>query len=236
MFDRKKYKDFARIQLRNRWVVPVLMVLVTQLILSVFDLPSLISDATHIDWSRGLISVMNQMSESKSPASTGLDFIKLVIGAIFDLAVIHVYLKMSRSPEQVSFSEFVEGLSDWGRAVLSFFWQFLWMFLWAFLFIFPAFIKAYAYSQMYYLVAEFPRLSIRKAMRISIEITRGHKMDLFILDLSFIGWFVLSALTGGLLNFYVSPYFNMTRVNAYHALLKEAVESGRISLEDLQNE
>lgn len=236
MFDRKKYKDFARIQLKGRWTVPFLMVFVTSLILSIFNIPNLLSDSNQISWNRNLYSVIDQYYRNQTPASLGLDFIKIIVGAIFDLAVVHVYLKMSRSPEPVSFSDFVEGLSDWARAVMAVLWQSLWLFLWALLFFIPFFVKAYAYSQMYYLVAEFPNLSIRKALRISIEITRGHKMDLFLMDVTFVGWFILSALTCGLLSFFVSPYYNMTRVNAFHALLKEAVESGRISMEDLQNE
>ena len=70
-------------------------------------------------------------------------------------------------------------------------------------------------------------------MKISMEITKGHKWDLFILSLSFIGWALLVPLTGGILYFWLMPYMNMTYVNAYHSLMKEALESGRIKPEDL---
>ena len=70
-------------------------------------------------------------------------------------------------------------------------------------------------------------------MRISIEITKGHKWDLFVMYLSFLGWDILSVLTIGILELWLSPYKNMTYTNAYHALIKEALESGRIKPEDL---
>ena len=69
-------------------------------------------------------------------------------------------------------------------------------------------------------------------MRISIEITKGHKWDLFVLSLSFLGWSILSLFTLGILQYWLTPYMNMTYVNAYHALMKEALEDGRIKPED----
>jgi uncharacterized membrane protein len=86
---------------------------------------------------------------------------------------------------------------------------------------------------MFYIIAEYKEVSISKAMRISIEITKGHKWDLFVMYLSFLGWAFLSVFTLGILNFWLLPYMNMTYVNAYHALMKEALESGRIKPEDL---
>ena len=86
-----------------------------------------------------------------------------------------------------------------------------------------------------YLVAENPELSVTKALKISKEITKGHKMDLFILDLSFIGWEFLCLFTAGIGYLWLVPYINMTKTNAYHALLKEAVSSGNITVEDLKD-
>ena len=58
--------------------------------------------------------------------------------------------------------------------------------------------------------------------RIKIRITKGHKMDLFILDLSFIGWGLLCGITFGLAGIYVGPYMQATRANAYRVLSAEA--------------
>ena len=159
--------------------------------------------------------------------------VDMIVSAILEVAAIGVYIKMSRSPEPVSFSDFIDGFNNWARATLAVLWQFLWVLLWTLLFIIPGIIKAIAYSQMFYIIAEYKDISVTKAMRISMEITKGHKWDLFVLSLSFIGWALLAPFTLGILYFWLKPYMNMTYVNAYHALMKEALESGRIKPEDL---
>ena len=140
---------------------------------------------------------------------------------------------MSRSPEKVGFSSFIQGLNLWAKAVLATLWNFLWTFLWSLLFIIPGIVKSIAYSQMYYLIVEYPELSVTKAMKISMLITKGHKADLFVMYLSFLGWIILATIPAGLGMIVLSPYMDMTFVNAYHALLKEAVESGKLKPEDL---
>ena len=67
---------------------------------------------------------------------------------------------MTRSPEPVSFSLFIEGLNNWLRATLATLWQFLWIFLWSLLFIIPGIIKSLAYSMMPYIVAEYKNISV----------------------------------------------------------------------------
>ena len=54
--------------------------------------------------------------------------------------------------------------------------------------------------------------------------------------LSFLGWMILTALTLGLLTFYVTPYYELTRVNAYKFLKAKALETGTITEEDLNRD
>jgi len=223
MFDRVKYKEFAKVQTKGRYKVPVLMILFTGFVMCVFDLPNLYYTLGSIDMGEYLtLSFMDKIDYLKNvpsnPALDCIDILKMIVGAIFTLASIHVYIKMSRSPDPVKFSDFIEGFSYWGRAVLCELWQALFIFLWSFVFIIPAIIKYYAYSQMFYLVDEFPEMSIRKAMKVSMAITKGHKMDLFVLDLSFIGWFILSLLTLGIGFFWTYPYCVTSLVAFYNDL------------------
>ena len=71
-------------------------------------------------------------------------------------------------------------------------------------------------------------------MNISKKITNGHKWDLFVLDLSFLGWELLGALSYGVGNLWITPYISMTKINAYHAMLKQAVDSGIVTLGELK--
>ncbi len=234
MFERKKYKNFAKTQLSGRWGVPILVTLFVTIIIRIFGIPDMLQLSKSgyftalfaLDWQG-----VNEASQASDP-SLVTSLIQCIVDAILSVASINVYLKMSRSPEPVSFSDFIEGFNNWARAILTVLWQFLWIFLWTLLFIIPGIIKAIAYSQMFYIIVEYKDISITKAMRISMEITKGHKWDLFVMYLSFIGWDILSLLTVGILNLWLLPYKNMTYINAYHSLVKEAIESGRLKPED----
>lgn len=240
MFDRKKYKMFARKQLKGRWAVPVIMTLIITAIMFLFDIPNLIRlFSDEVFWKlwyfEGDITeayeLYSQLSSNSSSYLTSI--IQVVAEAILSFAAINVYLKMSRSPEKVSLKYFVEGLNNWSRAFLAALWNYLWVFIWSLLFLIPGIIKAISYSQMYYILCEYKDVSVTKAMRISMIITHGHKGDLFITYLSFLGWICLSALTLGIGVLWVQPYMDMTLINAYHALMKEALELGKIKPEDL---
>ncbi|MCQ2584147.1 MAG: DUF975 family protein [Treponema sp.] len=240
MFDRPKYKDFARIQLRSRWTVPVMSVLVSLIFLRVFNIPlNLYIDSFKIReylMQGDIENYVNAFLEMNPMVIYGLAFIVMLVSFVLEMASVHLYLKMSRSPDPVVFGDYVEGYSSWWKAIRCGLWNFLFTFLWSLLLFIPGLIKIFSYSQMFYLLDEFPGMTVRKSMKISMKITKGHKMDLFILDLSFFGWFFLEVITGSFAAFFVRPYYYMTKINAYHALLKEAVETGKISVEELRNE
>ena len=161
------------------------------------------------------------------------NILTFIVSCIFSMATAFVYIKMSKSPDKIFFSDFIEGFSLWKKGILSGLWQSLWIFLWSLLFFIPGIIKSYAYSQSFYLLTEYPKLSVTQALKVSMKITNGSKWELFILDLSFIPWILLGAITAGIAFFYVIPYYQMTKINAYHGLLKDAVEKGIISKSDL---
>ena len=95
--------------------------------------------------------------------------------------------------------------------------------LWLFLFIVPGVIKAYEYSMIPYLLAENPNLSADEAFSLSKQMTIGQKADLFVLDLSFIGWIILGLICCGIGILFVLPYPQATRAEVY-LNLKESVK------------
>lgn len=94
--------------------------------------------------------------------------------------------------------------------------------LWLFLFIVPGFIKAYEYSMIPYLLAENPNLSASQAFSLSKQMTTGQKMDLFVLDLSFLGWIILGLICCGIGILFLQPYPEATRAEVY-LILKQQV-------------
>ena len=85
-------------------------------------------------------------------------------------------------------------------------------------------VLSYAYSMVPYLLRDYPELGAREALRTSRQMMKGHKWDLFVLDLSFIGWFFVCILTFGIGVLWVIPYQETTRAAFYEDLKNECIE------------
>ena len=97
-------------------------------------------------------------------------------------------------------------------------------FLWTLLFYIPGIVKSYSYSLALYTKSENPNIKAEQAIDLSKRMTNGHKMDLFVLDLSFIGWFILSGITFNILGvIYVIPYYNAAKAFAYEEIKEDAL-------------
>lgn len=90
--------------------------------------------------------------------------------------------------------------------------------LWTLLFIIPGIVKSCSYAMTYYILNDHPEMSATEAITESRKMMNGHKMEYFILQLSFIGWILLSTLTFGLLLLYVLPYMQATNAAFYEKL------------------
>ncbi len=90
--------------------------------------------------------------------------------------------------------------------------------LWSLLFVIPGIVKAYAYSMAFYLKDEHPEWDWRKCLDESQKLTNGHKMELFILDLSFIGWYIVGSIVLGIGTLWVLSYHETTRLNYFEDL------------------
>ena len=107
----------------------------------------------------------------------------------------------------------------YGRVVKTMFLRGLYVALWSLLFIIPGVIKSYSYRMVPYILADQPELGGNAAITRSREMMAGNKWKAFVLDLSFIGWELLSCLTLGVLGlFYVKPYRYCTNAELYQAL------------------
>ena len=95
----------------------------------------------------------------------------------------------------------------------------IYTFLWSLLFIVPGIVKMYEYSMIPYILADNPDIDRKEAFSISKEMMKGNKWRAFILDLSFIFWDFLGAMTGGIVTlFYVGPYRELTKASLYKAI------------------
>ena len=109
--------------------------------------------------------------------------------------------------------------NNYRETVKTMFWRDVYLALWTLLFIVPGIIKSYEYRMIPYLLADDPTMTKKQAFAESKAMMRGNKWHAFVLDLSFIGWHLLSVLTLGILDiFYVEPYVNMTSAALYERL------------------
>lgn len=116
------------------------------------------------------------------------------------------------------------------RRVGGYAWMTLFQFLWSLLFIIPGIVKGYSYALTPYILAKYPEISAKEALKVSMKLMDGKKSELFVLQLSFIGWFLLSGVTFGILGiFYVFPYYTITETLWFKNLIAEATEKGDFS-------
>lgn len=114
-------------------------------------------------------------------------------------------------------------------------WMLLLLYLWSMLLIIPGIIKSYAYMMTPYILAEHPNVPAREALKLSMRMTHGHKMDIFVMHLSFIGWWILSAFTFGILGIvFVGPYMSTTSAGYYVELKQKALATGVVHPSELQ--
>lgn len=87
--------------------------------------------------------------------------------------------------------------------------------LWAILLVVPGIIKGLAYSMYPYVLRDEPDLSVWQTLKKSEAIMKGYKGKLFLMYLSFVGWFILGAFTFGILYIWLTPYVMTSTVKFY---------------------
>lgn len=115
---------------------------------------------------------------------------------------------------------FLIGIKKWLKASFTMFVTSFFMCLW-FLTIIGAFIKKYSYFAVPYIVAENPNIGALEAIRLSKKMMNGHKWECFILDVSFIGWFLLGFLTLGFSSILYSNPYKVAAFCEYYTLIRE---------------
>lgn len=172
----------------------------------------------------GIMSVMGLAQSNTIRANlvaTALTFVMTAILAPISLSLNKIFLNISDGIE-VKYSDLLWGFEHIGKAICLYFRVFIFTYLWTLLFIIPGIIKSYSYSMSYFVMADNPEMTAKQAMQESMRLMQGHKMELFILQMSFIGWILLSCMTLGILFVYVVPYMETATANFYRELKNNA--------------
>ncbi len=133
----------------------------------------------------------------------------------------YLFLKQARDHQPMDLGDMFKGFSsDFGQNLLIGLMTAIFTALWSLLLIVPGIVKVYSYSMVYYIKADHPEYDWRQCIAESQAMMNGHKMDLFILDLSFIGWMIVGSLCLGVGTLWVSAY-----MEAAHAHFYESIQS-----------
>jgi len=174
--------------------------------------------------------------------------IAIILGIVIGLAVIafriflgfplevgvRQYFKQAALAEvNMNYLGYAFARGKYGAIVKAMLLRAVFNFLWFLLFFIPGIIKAYSYSMVPYILADNPQIGSKRAVTLSREMTRGHKWNMFVLDLSFLGWYLLGALALVVGMLFVEPYANSTKAELYLVLRRYAVSDGISSRSEL---
>ena len=253
MFDRSLIKSNAKTSLKRFYGLALVAILIVSVISSIgSSLTAPDVDATEFSESvtsyittqdeaayQEMMDECNEMiAESTADAS---DSWKNVVSLVFALLVTNIltvgmsrfYLRAREYPASVG-DLFYGYKKGFGRNVLTMFLRGLYVFLWSLLFVVPGIVKSYEYSMIPYILAENPNISRKRAFELSKAMTKGYKGNLFMLDLSFIGWTLLGGVCCcGVGTIFLAPYISASWAEAYTFLKARALESGAATFEDL---
>lgn len=146
-----------------------------------------------------------------------VDLVGIVINGLLYFGYYSFFLKISRN-EEVTYNELFRRTDLFLPCLAIIVLTSIFTFLWSLLFIIPGIIASISYSMVYFVALDNPDLKAMEVIKKSKEIMNGHKMDYFILSLSFIGWSILSVFTFGILMFWLVPYMQVTFANFYNEI------------------
>ncbi|MBQ6910708.1 MAG: DUF975 family protein [Bacteroidales bacterium] len=236
------FKEEALSALKGNWGKGVLLMLIYFLLAGVFMGPVVY---TSIAMQEQLLELggrnnINQMlSAMQDPdflslqtqanaSSSGLTLLEILVLFPLSLGVLNAFRKLlTEGDNDLVPNAFHLGFKPYLHKVWGMLLMYILIVLWTLLFIIPGIIKTYSYAMTPYILHENPELSASEAIHRSRMMMKGHKFDLFWLQLSFIGWFFLCLLTTGIGFLWLQPYYYTAQAAFYEEVKSSyALEGG----------
>lgn len=226
MFTASEFRRIARDKLRGHWGRSVLVTFIVSLICGISGIYNLMRDLGHMDYDllfsgnysdflAGYTSVEAAGSAFGTLISLALSIAVILLAGALSLGHCKYYIDLVAENRQDEVSVIFSRFDIFPKAMGLNLFMGLFIWLWSLLLIVPGIIASYRYRLAPYLMAENPNLGIREAVNMSKELMAGHKWRLFCLELSFIGWGILSALTCGIGDLWLQPYISAATAAFY---------------------
>ena len=153
-----------------------------------------------------------------------LGIVSFILGGTVELGYAKFLLKQY-DRKQLQFSDLFSQFERFGTGFAQKFLRTLFTVLWSFLLIIPGVVKGLSYAMTPFILEEHPEMTASEAIKASMRLMDGHKMDLFILGLTFIGWQILACLTMGIGFLFLNPYMNAAYAAFYRSISTERQEA-----------
>jgi hypothetical protein len=165
------------------------------------------------------------------PPVAGILILSLfIVGFLIDIGFMGYCLKLNRD-EEADIRTLFDSFSLFFKVIWLGILKNVFTLLWSLLFIVPGIMAAYSYRQAYYILLDNPEKSALECIRDSKQLMKGYRIDLFVLDISFIGWMLLDQFVEyyaifRLFSIWLSPYMGVTRAGFYLRLIEDAASAG----------
>jgi len=221
MINRAEIKAEAKSIMRGARVSPYIMTLLVMAIIFVLDRITDLAEGGSLFYSysvwqqymeiieSGDIYALEQLAQPDHAGKTAffsvlVSLVSIILNGGYDIYCIGI-----RRGAEMPYATLADGLSVAGKLIWCWVQMTVKIFLWSLLFWIPGIVAAYRYRFAYYNILTDNSLSAGDAIRLSCQQTYGMKGQLFVLDLSFFGWLLLSTVTLGLLNIWLTPYITL---------------------------
>lgn len=146
----------------------------------------------------------------------------IIIAGPLSYGLSYAFLKTARIGEEIAVGDIFDGFKgDFGGNVLIGLMTAIFTMLWSLLFVIPGIVKSYSYSMAFYIKVDHPEYDWHQCINESKRMMDGHKAELFVLDLSFIGWMLVGMCACGIGILWVEPYMQAARTNFYESIKAE---------------
>lgn len=180
---------------------------------------------------------INMLSSVVSGLISSIAYIFTVIFCplIITLEGFYIYLIRKNPAEELQLGSELKNLfkrsfdSTFLKKLVLYILKALFTALWSLLFIVPGIVYSYSTYFAYQLMNDYPNLKPTEALKLSRKITTGNRTELFVLELSFIPWYMLCGITCGIAYIYFAPYYYTTKALYYENFRLRAIAEGRVN-------
>ncbi len=178
------------------------------------------------NWMIALLVCLIESVVLSAAATVTAGIAVILVAGPLSVGLYGLFLRQTYDGREMKIEALFDGFkTGLGENMLLGLMESIFVFLWSLLFVIPGIVKMYAYRMAYYIRKDHPEYGWKQCLDESQAIMRGHKWDLFVLDLSFIGWYFVGGLAFGIGMLWVAPYHLASDAQFYRNICWTTVQT-----------